>query len=108
MIEDYHKVHAKRRRLLAVSPDWICKMFTPGLFMECVDGLPEKTEMVGASFDPGRNMFYICLENNEWEPVDVGQMIPEMALKFKSYWGKELQVMRKIIKDVKADGQKEN
>ena len=104
MIEDIHlSTNSKRRRkILKLRPEILFSgMFRKGMFLECLEGIPEGTDIVGIHYSHSPGTWDICLQNNEFEEISTGEELPELEVKFKSYWGPELQAILKIIGDVK-------
>lgn len=103
------KVRGERRyKRLDFYPEMLMKFFQPGLFLECVKGIPEYTDFKGMHWDTDRQVLSIIMENKEFEPVGEGCVIPLLDVEITGYWGKELQVIRKLIKSVKNTQEGEN
>ena len=104
MIEDYHKQYTKglRRRVVEITPTALAQLCTPQLFLECTKGLPEDCRVVAVTTDTLRNNICLLVESNTFEEIPEGGEFPRLAVEFKSYWGKELQVIRQLIKNVKT------
>ena len=102
MIEDVHKQYDRRYRILRLSPESLLGLFTPGIFVECLSGVPPKSRVRNIQVCDRTQDILICFENNEFETVPDNFEIPRHPhAVFKSYWGKELGVMRRIIQSVK-------
>lgn len=79
-------MNERRRKLVPVSPDFLYEMFTQGntIHAKCTRGLPNDARFIGISYDPQRDVYYLCFEAAEWEPVALGLMLPELNVQYTS------------------------
>lgn len=110
MIEDGHKQHTKhtRRKQIEIAPEAFVSFFKQGLFLECTDGIPDGSKVVGVYPHEYGKKIVIVIENMEFEETEEGRSYPTFTPTFKSYWGKELGVIRKLIASVKKAQDPEN
>lgn len=91
----------RRRAIIEINPDVLRAMFTPGLFIECTKGLPRSANALGIAQDHQRNLILLYVECDEFEMTSSSLELPVFKPEFKSYYGKELGVMRRLIENVK-------
>lgn len=110
MIEDGHLKHSKhtRRKIIEISCDVFATFFHEGTFIECISGIPQGSKVVGAYPSSSGRTLMLVIENLEFEEAPDGLEYPKMNPTFKSYWGKELGVIRKLIASVKKAQDPEN
>lgn len=69
---------ARRRKIVPIAPELLFQLFTEGheIHARCNQGLPNDARFIFITQDYQRDMFGLCFESDEWEPVPFGEMLP--------------------------------
>lgn len=92
----------RRLRLIQFDPIIFIAMLKTGMFIECVEGVPDGTLIKGSGFDKRTGMFYIIVENLEFDQVPEGQALTEFRPGLKGYFGQDLKEMRSVVRRLES------
>lgn len=102
MIENLHERQIEqRRKIIEIRPENFFELFREGMFLECTKGIPPRAKIISCEMDIRRRVLMIIVECDEFELSEAWKELPVLEVKFNSWFGKELAVIRKLIKSVK-------
>ncbi len=75
-----------RRKVVPISMHMFHTLFMQGnvIHAECIQGLPSDARFIGMAYEPLRNVYVLCFESEQWEPVPEGKTLPQLDVIYRS------------------------
>ena len=78
-------LNGRRLKVFYVDPKILIMLFMKGEVRLKVDGLPKDARFFGGIWDDRRQTFSICIESDEFEPVELGTLVPEIKINMQTF-----------------------
>ncbi len=93
----------RRLRRYEVRPEWF-RLFTPGLFMEILQGIPAGAQFCGFAVSYEKNCIAVFMEHESFDLVSEDQEIPNgPTITIKTYNEPGITVIKRIIESVQGE-----
>ena len=102
-VTDIFGGHERRIKIIQFDPAVFLGILKTGMFIECLEGLPDKTLVKNAGFDKRLGVFYIIVENLEFDQVPEGETLPEFRASLKGYYGQDIREMRSVVRRLESN-----
>lgn len=73
----------KRRKAVRISQEFINMLFEHPDNYYIKSGIPEGSNFLKMYNEPSTDTTYIIFQNDDWEPLHVGEAIPELDVEFR-------------------------
>jgi len=93
-----------RIRKYIFNPQIIPGTFITGQFCKVINGIPPGSEFRGFVIDHLTNNLIIFVEHESFEMIPENEEAPTMSLVMQTYFGKDLHVMKRFIKEALNNG----
>jgi len=94
----------KRIRKYRIDPQILPGLFKTGVFNEIINGIPEGAQFRGYAIDHVTNNLVIFVEHESFEMIHEGGESPTHTIVAQTYFGKDLHVMKRFIKEAMTSG----
>jgi hypothetical protein len=74
----------QKLRIIKINPYSLARMFQTGSKFEITKGIDDETILLGAGYDPNSNMFYLQIQNDKFDGIKDGDLLPPHELEIKS------------------------
>lgn len=68
------------QQILKINPMALVSLFLENNKIGVKKGIPAGTRYVGGGYDAATNTFFLHVENNNFEPIEVGQTLPRVDI----------------------------
>jgi len=87
----------RRIRRLLLSPESLLRTLANGALTKTLQGVPHDAKVGGGGYDLHKDVFVLLIEHESFEPLNDGDMIPEMYALFKDVRQQYERIVRKEV-----------
>jgi hypothetical protein len=78
------ELQGRRRKLVSITTWLLHNMLSPGpaVQLQCTEGLPRNARFIGLTYDFQCDIYALCFESDEWEPVPLFEPLPNLSIQY--------------------------